>query len=33
MDKHVLYDIIEENAGIITTLSDKIWDFAELSME
>ena len=33
MDKQVLYDIIEESAGIITTLSDKIWDFAELSME
>ena len=33
MDKQILYDIIEENAGIITALSDKIWDFAELSME
>ena len=33
MDKQFLYEIIEENAPTIITLSDKIWDLAELSME
>lgn len=33
MEKQFLYDVIEENAPKITALSDKIWDFAELSME
>ena len=33
MDKQFLYEIIEENAPTMITLSDKIWDLAELSME
>ena len=33
MDKKFLYEIIEENAPTMITLSDKIWDLAELSME
>lgn len=33
MEKQVLYEIIEENAPEIIELSDKIWDFSELSME
>ena len=32
MDKQALYDIIEEKAPILTDLSDKIWEYAELSM-
>ncbi len=32
MDKQKLYNIIEEKAPIITALSDKIWEYAELSM-
>ncbi|MGM9604739.1 MAG: M20 family metallopeptidase [Faecousia sp.] len=33
MEKQFLYDAVEENASTVITLSDKIWDFAELSME
>lgn len=33
MEKQFLYDAVEENASTIITLSDKIWDLAELSME
>lgn len=33
MDKQFLFDAVEENASTITTLSDTIWDYAELSME
>ena len=32
MDKQKLYDIIEEKAPLLTALSDKIWEYAELSM-
>ena len=32
MDKQKLYAIIEENAPMLTGLSDKIWEYAELSM-
>lgn len=32
MDKQTLYTIIEEKSPILTALSDKIWEFAELSM-
>ena len=32
MDKQKLYAIIEENAPMLTALSDKIWEYAELSM-
>ena len=32
MDKQKLYDIIEEKSPILTELSDKIWEYAELSM-
>ena len=32
MDKQRLYAIIEENAPMLTGLSDKIWEYAELSM-
>ena len=32
MDKQKLYDIIEEKAPLLTDLSDKIWEYAELSM-
>ena len=32
MDKTYLYQTIEEKAPLITGLSDKIWDYAELSM-
>lgn len=33
MDKQQLYNIIEEKASLIIELSDKIWEYAELSME
>ena len=33
MEKQFLYDAVEENASAIISLSDKIWDLAELSME
>ena len=33
MEKQFLFDAVEENAAAITTLSDTIWDYAELSME
>ena len=32
MDKQKLYEIVESKAGTITTLSDKIWEYAELSL-
>ena len=32
MHKQKLYDIIEEKAPLLTGLSDKIWEYAELSM-
>ena len=32
MNKQKLYDIIESKAPLLTELSDKIWDYAELSM-
>lgn len=32
MDKQKLYQIIEEKAPVLTGLSDKIWEYAELSM-
>ena len=32
MDKQKLYDIIEAKAPLLTSLSDKIWEYAELSM-
>ena len=32
MDKQLLYSIIEDNAPLLTELSDKIWEYAELSM-
>ena len=32
MDKQKLYQMIEEKAPVLTGLSDKIWEFAELSM-
>jgi len=32
MDKQKLYDIIEAKAPLLTNLSDKIWEYAELSM-
>ena len=32
MNKQKLYDIIEEKAPVLTGLSDKIWEYAELSM-
>lgn len=33
MDKHTLYTAVENHSGILTDLSDKIWELAELSME
>ena len=32
MNKQVLYDIVDEKAKLLTDLSDKIWEYAELSM-
>ena len=32
MDKQKLYEIIEQKAPLLTELSDKIWEYAELSM-
>ena len=32
MKKHQLYDIIDTKAPLLTGLSDKIWEYAELSM-
>ena len=32
MDKKKLYQSVDNNSGILTKLSDKIWEFAELSM-
>lgn len=32
MDKKKLYDIVEEKRSVLTSLSDKIWEYAELSM-
>lgn len=33
MDKSVLYTCVDESAPLLTALSDRIWDYAELSME
>ena len=33
MDKNLIYDYIQERAAAFTDLSDRIWEFAELSME
>ena len=33
MDKKLIYAAVDSNAKAITDLSDKIWEFAELSME
>lgn len=33
MDKQSLYRSVEKNATLLTTLSDKIWELAELSMQ
>ena len=33
MDKQLLYTAVENKASTLTALSDKIWEFAELSME
>lgn len=32
MNKELLYQTVEEKASILTALSDKIWEYAELSM-
>ena len=32
MDKSLLYNLVEEKAPVLTGLSDKIWEYAELSM-
>ncbi len=32
MDKQILYNYIEEKAPVLTDLSDRIWEYAELSM-
>ena len=32
MDKQKLYEIIETKSPLLTDLSDKIWEYAELSM-
>ena len=32
MNKQKLYDIIEKHSAAITGLSDKIWEYAELSL-
>ena len=32
MDKNFLFQCVENNASVITDVSDKIWDYAELSM-
>ena len=32
MDKQKLYEIIENKSQLLTGLSDKIWEYAELSM-
>lgn len=33
MDKKLIFDYIEERADVFTALSDRIWEFAELSMD
>lgn len=33
MDKQNLFNSVEQNQDVLTTLSDKIWEFAELSMQ
>lgn len=33
MDKQLIYAAVENKAATLTSLSDKIWEFAELSME
>ena len=32
MDKKKLYDIIEAKSSLLTSLSDLIWEYAELSL-
>lgn len=32
MNKQALYEVVEQKAGLLTGLSDRIWDLAELSM-
>ena len=32
MDKSTLYKIIDDNSQMLQDLSDKIWEYAELSM-
>ena len=32
MDKTLIYDTVEEKAPLLTNLSDRIWEYAELSM-
>ena len=33
MDKQLIYTAVENKASLLTGLSDRIWEFAELSME
>ena len=33
MDKKVLYDCVDKNADLLCQLSDRIWEYAELSMQ
>ena len=33
MDKKLIFDYIDERASVFTNLSDRIWEYAELSME
>ena len=32
MDKKVLYDCVDKNADLLRQLSDRIWEYAELSL-
>ena len=32
MDKNLIYEAVEEKASLLTSLSDRIWEYAELSM-
>ena len=32
MNKNLLYDIVDQKSSVLTELSDKIWEYAELSM-
>ena len=33
MDKQLLYNAVEAKASVLTELSDKIWEYAEISMD